>query len=186
MSSIESVRDGDEDAARELVTRLRPFVLRIVRSHLPPRMSEEDLCQMIFIRMFRRLHQFSGLAPIEHWISRLAVNVCLNQLERERARPELRYADLREEQCQAVEDLGLIAMAPSEEHREDAREIVGALLSRLEPTDRVVITMLYLEELSIPEIRKRTGWSAVMIKVRAHRARVKLKRSYELLKRQIP
>ena len=91
-----SVRAGDEQAATALLNALFPLVLKIVRSHLPARGSEDDLCQMIFVRIFRSIHQYSAEAPFEHWVSRVAINVCLNQIERQRIRPELRYADLSE------------------------------------------------------------------------------------------
>ena len=56
---------------------------------------------MIFIRVFQKLSQFSGKVPLEHWVSRIAVNACLNQIAAEKVRPELRQADLSEEE-QAV------------------------------------------------------------------------------------
>src|SRR6266446_8836102 len=94
-----------DDAARQLVRRLYPFVAKMVRSHRPRRTSEEDLCQMIFIKMFQKLSQFSGKVPLEHWVSRIAVNTCLNQIAAEKVRPELRHADLSEEEQAVVENL---------------------------------------------------------------------------------
>src|SRR5919106_4213589 len=94
----------DDEAARELVRRLYPLVAKIVRSHRPRRTDEEDLCQMIFIKMFQKLTQFSGKVPLEHWVSRIAVNTCLNQIERENVRPELRQADLSEEEHAVIEN----------------------------------------------------------------------------------
>jgi RNA polymerase sigma factor (sigma-70 family) len=91
----------DDDAARELVRRLYPIVAKMVRAHRPRRTPEEDLCQMIFIKVFQKLAQFSGKVPLEHWVSRVAINTCLNQIAAEKARPELRQADLSEEE-QAV------------------------------------------------------------------------------------
>ncbi len=56
----------NNEAARELVRRLYPLVAKMVRSHRPRRTSEEDLCQMIFIKVFQKLSQFSGKVPLEH------------------------------------------------------------------------------------------------------------------------
>src|SRR6201982_4325393 len=95
----------DEEAARELVRRLYPLVAKMVRSHRPRRTSEEDLCQMIFIKVFPKLSQFSGKVPLEHWVSRIAVNTCLNQIESEKVRPELRNADLSAEEQAVIENL---------------------------------------------------------------------------------
>src|SRR5215207_5313103 len=90
------VRAGDEDAARELVEHLYPKVIRIVRSHLPRRMAEEDLAQEIFLKMFIRLDQYEARngKPFDHWIARLAVRTCFDALRSERRRPELRFSDL--------------------------------------------------------------------------------------------
>ena len=99
-----SLRD-DDDAARALVRHLYPFVARLVRSHRPQRAAEEDLCQMIFIKMFQKLPQYSGAVPLEHWLSRIAINTCLNAIAAEKARPELRRADLSEEQAAVVDNL---------------------------------------------------------------------------------
>src|SRR5205085_5774636 len=70
------------DLARALVRRLYPLVARVVRSHRAPRTSEEDLCQMIFIKVFQKLSQFSGNVPLEHWVSRVAVNTCRSEERR--------------------------------------------------------------------------------------------------------
>src|SRR6195256_2098373 len=95
---VNAALQHDDDAARELVRRLYPLVAKMVRSHRPRRTAEEDLCQMIFIKVFQKLGQFSGRVPLEHWVSRIAVNTCLSQIESERIRPELRQADLTEEE----------------------------------------------------------------------------------------
>src|SRR5436190_19744586 len=101
---VPAVLRQDEEAARELVRTLYPLVAKLVRAHRPRRTAEEDLCQMIFIKVFQKLPQFSGKVPLEHWVSRIAVNTCLNQIESERIRPEVRHADLSEEEQAVVEN----------------------------------------------------------------------------------
>src|SRR5207253_11129861 len=95
--SLHRIEPGDEVAARELLRHFHPFVLKLVRAHLPRRISEEDLVQMIFIKAFHKLNQYTGRMPLEHWISRIAVNTCLNALKAEKIRPEWRLADSSEE-----------------------------------------------------------------------------------------
>src|SRR5438132_8370900 len=102
---VEAALRHDDEAARELVRRLYPLVAKVVRAHRSRRTPEEDLCQMIFIKVFQKLNQFSGKVPLEHWVSRIAVNTCLSQIEAERVRPELRQADLSEEQQAVIENL---------------------------------------------------------------------------------
>src|SRR4051794_14374831 len=71
---LAKVRGGDEDAARALVRRLYPTVIKLVRARPSRRTSEEDLAQIVFAKIFAKLNQFSGGVPLEHWVSRIVVN----------------------------------------------------------------------------------------------------------------
>jgi RNA polymerase sigma-70 factor (ECF subfamily) len=165
----------DDDAARELVRGLYPLVAKIVRAHRPRRTSEEDLSQMIFIKLFQKLSQFSGKVPLEHWVSRIAVNTCLNQIAAEKVRPELRHADLSEEEQAVVQNLAASSEELAPDRQFASRQLVEHLLDLLKPAERLVIDLLYLQQRSVEEIRQLTGWSASLIKVRAFRARRKMK-----------
>src|SRR4029450_1201783 len=93
---LDQVRTGDDDAARALVEHFYPRVIRIVRSHLPRRLAEEDLAQEGFLKMFIRLDKYEARdgTPFEPWLARLAVRTCLDALRSERRRPEWRLSDL--------------------------------------------------------------------------------------------
>ena len=174
---LRRIAAGDENAARELLRHFHPFVLKLVRSHLPRRMSEEDLTQMIFIKIFQNLDKYRGKVPLQHWISRVAVNTCLNELRAEKRRPEWRLSDFEEETSAAIERLARTEtdLASSDDARV-AQELLTQMLTQLSPDDRLLITLLHLEERSIEEIHALTGWSRPAIKVRAFRARAKLKK----------
>src|SRR6476660_2510962 len=118
----------DEDAARELVRALYPLVAKLVRAHRPVRSAEEDLCQMIFIKIMQKLSQYSGKVPLEHWVSRVAINTCINQIKAEKARPELREADLSEEQAAVVQNMAATSdeLAPGRSFA--SRELVEHLM----------------------------------------------------------
>src|SRR5213082_1060993 len=127
---VKAVLQNDDEAARARVRRLYPLVARVVRSHRARRTSEEDLCQMIFIKVFQKLSQFSGNLPLEHWVSRVAVNTCLSQIESEKVRPELRHADLSEEEQTVIENLATSTeLAP--DRRFASRQLVEHLLTAL-------------------------------------------------------
>ena len=172
---VQAALQHDDEAARALVRRLYPSVAKIVRAHRPRRTAEEDLCQMIFIRVFQKLSQFSGKVPIEHWVSRIAVNTCLNQIESERIRPEVRHADLSTEEQAVIENLATTSEELAPDQRFASRQLVDHLMAALKPVERLAIDLLYLQGRSVEEIRKITGWSAALIKVRAFRARQKMK-----------
>lgn len=181
---VQSALAHDDAAAHELVRQLFPLVAKIVRAHRPRRTAEEDLCQMIFIKMFQNLPGFSGKVPLKHWVSRIAVNTCLNQIESERVRPELRQADLSEEQAAVIESM---AASPDElgpDEKFASRQLVEHLLQSLKPAERLVIDLMYLQSRSVDEIRKLTGWSGTLVKVRAFRARNKMRAQLENLRKK--
>jgi RNA polymerase sigma-70 factor (ECF subfamily) len=172
---LERIRQGDEEAARGLVQRLYPTVIKSVRYHLPKRTSEEDLAQAVFLKIFKNLSQYSGLVPLEHWVSRIAVNTCINQFKHEHVRPEWRMSDLSEEQETVVQQLAATHDPLPDDQSEVARELVEELLSRMKPAERLIITLLHLEERSVKEVSQMTGWSVSLVKVRAFRARNRMR-----------
>lgn len=66
-------------AARALVRHLHPLVAKLVRANPSKRAA-----QMIVIKVFQNLSRFSGAVPLEHWVSRIAINTCLNQIAAEK------------------------------------------------------------------------------------------------------
>ncbi len=130
---------------------------------------------MIFIKIMQKLSQFSGKVPLEHWVSRIAINTCLNQIQAEKARPELREADLSEEQAAVVRNLTTTEEDLAPDQSFASRQLVEHLMNALKPAERLVIDLLYLQQQSVEEIRRVTGWSGALVKVRAFRARQKMK-----------
>ncbi|MBX3735978.1 MAG: sigma-70 family RNA polymerase sigma factor [Candidatus Didemnitutus sp.] len=181
---LERVRVRDQAAARELVEHLYPLVIRIVRSHLPRRVAEEDLAQDVFLKMFTRLAQYQGNVPFTHWVSRIAVTTCIDQLRAQKRRPEFRWADLSENEAEVLDNVLSDTTAETPSDSMAARELVGKLLDQLSPADRTVIQMLDLEQKSVAEISALTGWGQSMIKVRAFRARRKLQKLFQELRTQ--
>src|SRR5438067_8809641 len=134
---VSRVLQDNDDAARELVGRLYPTVAKLVRAHRPARSAEEDLCQMIFIKIMQKLSQFSGRVPLEHWVSRVAINTCINQIQAEKARPELREADLSEEQAAIVHNLATTRDELGPDRSFASRELVEHLMKALKPAERL-------------------------------------------------
>jgi RNA polymerase sigma factor (sigma-70 family) len=181
---VKRVRQGDEDAARLLLNHLYPQVIKLVRAHLPRRTSEEDLAQTVFMKIFTKLDQYSGTLPLEHWVSRITINTCLNQLAAEKVRPELRRADLSEEQCQMLENLPESADISEPSEAMEAREIVEKLLALLSPRDRLLISLQYLDGHTPREIEEITGWNGTVIRGRTFQARRSLRKHFEKLMRE--
>lgn len=182
---LRRVRQQDPEAACRLVEQLYPHVLRIIATRLPRRESCEDLAQEIFLKMFTNLEQYRGEVPFEHWVSRIAVNHCLNALRAQRSRPEWRWADLSSEQADALDAaLASASDTPDPSRAMAAKELVDKLLDTLEPVDRWLIRLLELEERSLEEVQELTGWSSTRIRVRAFRARRRLNKNFHRLTNQ--
>ena len=179
-------RAGDEKAILELFHFMYPHVTKLVFANLPAREGAEDLVQKVCVKVITHLDQFSGKVPFLHWVSRIAVNTCLNQIRHEKRRPEVRLADLSEDEAAVVEHL---AAAPDELNASDqvaAKELVDKLLATLKPDDRLLMKLMYLEGRHLEDISALTGWNKSLIKVRAFRARAQLRRKYSLLMKEKP
>jgi RNA polymerase sigma-70 factor (ECF subfamily) len=172
---------GDQAAGCRLVAHLHPLALRIARANGSQSRSDDDLTQEVFLTMFARLDRyrpFDGI-PFAHWFARLAVNVCRDVLRAEGRRP------MHVALSPAAEAwLGHLAGAgetPNDSDVDAARELVDRLLAELPPDDRLVLTLLDLEQRSTAEIAQMTGWSRTLVKVRAFRARRRLRAVAERL-----
>lgn len=179
------VAQGDQAAAEALVEHTYPLVLRIVRAHRPRSLGEQDLAQEVFLKMFAQLRRYEARdgVPFEHWLSRLAVRTCLDALRAERRRPHLSAPALSPAAASWLEALQDRASAPHDELLA-ARELAHALLDRLEPRDRLLLTLLDLEDRSTAEVGALLGWSRTLVKVRAFRARRRLRRAALDLERE--
>jgi RNA polymerase sigma-70 factor (ECF subfamily) len=167
----------DPGASQELVEHCQALVWKLVRAHRSRSIPDEDLAQEVFLKLFSRLDRYEprdGI-PFEHWLSRLAVRTCLDALRTERRRPQPADPPLSETAGEWLETLRREDASPPIDDVLAARELVDALLARLPPKDRLVLTLLDMEERSVAEVSAITGWSRSLVKVRAFRARRRLR-----------
>jgi RNA polymerase sigma-70 factor (ECF subfamily) len=177
-------REGDEKAILELFHYMYPHVTKLVQANLPAREGAQDLIQQVCIKVMSHLDQFSGKVPFLHWVSRIAVNTCLNQIRHEKRRPEVRLADLSEDEAKVVEHLATSTVELDASDNVGSKELVEKLLVTLKPADRLLMRLMYLEGRQIEEIASLTGWNKSLIKVRAFRARAQLRKRYNLLMKE--
>jgi RNA polymerase sigma-70 factor, ECF subfamily len=169
---IEDVLSGREGAFIQLVNRYKRKVFAMSARFARDRDDLDDICQDIFIKIYENLGKFRSDAPFEHWLSRIAIRTCYDALRKRRKEKGNVPLDTIHYQIAAEsgEDL-LIA--------EQARTLLEMGMAKLNPAERLVITLLELEEKPVREIAELTGWSETNVKVRAFRARQKLKRILE-------
>lgn len=177
------IHNGAMDDFAEIVRRHQAKVFAILHRYERDAHKVEDLAQETFIKAWRALEQFDGRAPFEHWLARIATRVALDHLRKERhRRNEIALPDLGDD---ALEWL----RCDDESSQLDARqaaELLELALRALSPVDRVVITMQELEGRSVKEISEVTGSSPVAVRVRALRARAKLRKALEELAGEKP
>lgn len=159
---IEASRKGDERAFAELVRLHQRRVFRLASRFFRHPEEVEDAAQDTFLTIWRKLHTYRARAPFEHWLTRVCLNTCYERLRRAKPPP-----------VPLVMDVAAPATDP------DAGMEAAALLERLAPADRFVLQLLHAEEHSVAEIAERLGWSRSKVKVRAHRARARLRRLVE-------
>lgn len=167
--------DGTDESFADLVSRYKHHVFRLAARFARNPYELEDLCQEVFLKVYECLDSFRHEAPFEHWLSRITVNTCYDMLRKAK----------RSKDTLSFEQLPYEPMDPAWEADAESRQAYEALMrgvSRLRPKERIVITLLELEEKSVQEVAKLTGWSEGNVRVRAHRARQSLK---EILEKEL-
>lgn len=168
---IKAVLSGDDEAFAELIRRHKRKIFSIVAKFARDDDELDDVSQEIFVKMYQGLNKYRGDAPFEHWLSKLAVNACYDMLRK-------RQRDANKVPLETVEFS--LSNPESEDRRgREAWYILRRAMTRLCPEDRMVITLLNLEEKSVREISDLTGWGESKVKVRAFRARKELKKILE-------
>lgn len=160
---VASSRAGDESAFAELVRRHQHRVFRLAGRFFQRREDVEDVAQDTFVTAWRRLGTYAARAPFEHWITRVCLRICYARLGAERRR-----------------NPAIDAPEPSAAPRDVVTAIdIERVLARIAPADRFVLLLLDGEGWSVNEIAARVGWTATNVKVRAFRARRRLRRALE-------
>ena len=118
---------------------------------------------------------------MEGWLTKIATNTCLNMLRGAKRRPELTVSDLSEEQDHWLEEQLSNPEQQSVENSVVAADLADRLLSVLSPEDQQALLMIDGEQASVKEVAEATGWSESKVKVRAFRARKKIRESMERL-----
>jgi RNA polymerase sigma-70 factor (ECF subfamily) len=163
---------GNDEAFVQLVRRYKRKVFALAARFSRDADELDDICQDIFIKVYENLGKFRNEAPFEHWLARISTRTCYDALRRRKKENLLvPWESIHYE-------IADVAVGETEA-AEQARSFLERGLAGLQPAERLVITLLELEEKSVREIAGMTGWSEANVKVRAFRARQKLKRLLE-------
>jgi RNA polymerase sigma-70 factor (ECF subfamily) len=172
---IAEVLEGNPESFEPLVVKYQPRVFAIARRYARREDEVEDIVQTVFMKAYSKLSSYRGDAPFEHWLMRTATFTCYDFLRKHQRNREWNATDLSTEENEWLENVGE-DNSEKEASQAAAKALVDRLLEGLKPDDRMIITMLDLEQKSVKEIAKLTDFTESNVKVRAHRAREKMKK----------
>ena len=181
LESVRRVLDGDVEAFAGVVNAHRGLIAADLARRLPAQ-DVPEVAQDVFLRAYRSLPNFRGEAPFRIWLLRIARHAALDFWRKKYRRRDLLHADLDEAGLRNVESVQqerLAEQATDRDARETSREWLEAALVRLSPDDRAVIALVELEERSMEDAARRLGCGLSAVKVRAFRARRRLKKALE-------
>lgn len=171
LRDVELSRSGDGDAFARLIHRHQDAVSRQMWRFTRDPRAHAELVQDVFVAAFTSLRTYRGDAPFLHWLRKIALRTGLaHWRDRERV---ARHAQIDDSLAARLRD------DPSGHSPAEAAELVHRALSALPPRDRLVVTLLHVEERSVAEVAELTGWSQTLVKVQAWRARRKLRKLLE-------
>lgn len=168
LDDITGTLNGDQDAYANLVNRHQTRVASRMWRFTRDALDHADLVQEVFVQAYLSLKGYRGAAPFEHWLARIATRVGYRfwkRAARERLTQPVPIEDLEHLMSWDLQDVDPVL----------AGETLHALLDRLPPRDRLVLVLRYVEECSVQETARLTGWTQSMVKVQAWRARKKLR-----------
>ena len=174
----------DESAFAEIVRRYSPRVFRVASRFFRRREQVEEAAQEVFLKAFTQLENFEGRGSLEGWLTRIATNTCLNLLRTAKRRPETTLSELTEDEGAWLDEHTAGAATETQRSVEDklvASDLAGRLLDTLSPDDRLVLTLVDGEETPVKDVAEMTGWSESKVKVRAFRARRRMREAFAKL-----
>lgn len=166
------------DVYDEFYEKLRRYLERMVGKN-----DAEDLTQEVFVRIDKGLADFKGKSSLSTWVYRIATNAALDRIKSRSFRQNCKEESLDTAITEGeAPKLCLEAKSLSSERkaiRGEMNECIREFIDRLPPDYRAVIILSEIKELKNQEIADILGVSLDTVKIRLHRARVRLKAEFE-------
>ncbi len=170
---LERIRAGDIEAVEVLFEEHRTRIYRVCLLYTDSQDDAKDVLQETFLRAYKSVRRFRGDSSFTTWLTRIAINLCLN-LRRDR----------RNTEALEVERLDTVLLHlphgdpgnPEESLRtRELRERIMSLVARLPPRERMAFVLKHFEQLKIREISEMMHISEGTVKSFLHRAVVSLR-----------
>ena len=169
------MQNGDHDAFGELVNRHQRRVWMVCRQYVG--LAEADsVAQDSLVKAFTRIGDFDRRAAFSTWLTRIAINTCLDELRRRRREA------IVDDESEGDDELGLLDRVPDDaagpEGRSMQKQAVASLLARekkLPPRQREIFRLRFYAEMELEEIASALDVHVGTVKTQLHRAVHKLR-----------
>jgi RNA polymerase sigma-70 factor (ECF subfamily) len=181
---VRRVQARDELAFREIVERYQAKVFSIIFGILRNHNDAEDIAQQVFSKIYFSIKNFDFRSSLLTWIYKITVNECYDYLRKKRVRKLVYESDFSEEDAQRMQNTDTaIDQRQAVDTQLAQRDLVVKLLAKLSPQDRSLLLLKEVEGHSVEELAQMTGMNENTIKVKLFRARQKLVKASQRLKR---
>ncbi|MCX6271496.1 MAG: RNA polymerase sigma factor [Bacteroidetes bacterium] len=164
---INNVINGNTHAFRFLVEQNKNLVWHMVLRMVRQQEDAEDLCQDVFMRVFRDIRKFRGDSKLSTWIASITYHICVDYIRR-KGREK---TDLTDDPASFIPDERDAASPSRSMNMAELKQLVNRVIDRLPLHYRTVITLFHLEEMSYKEIEEITGMPEGTIKSYLNRGR---------------
>jgi RNA polymerase sigma-70 factor (ECF subfamily) len=169
---VKAAQRGQMAPFEELVARHRDKIYARAFSMMRNEDEAMDLSQEAWVKGWQRLKQFEGESSFVTWMTRIVINLCLDQLRKQK-RQRAESIELMEEESGGVErQMPTVTHNPTEGlERGELRKRIDEALGKLSHAHRTVLILHEFEELEYKEIAKRMGCSIGTVMSRLFYAR---------------
>ena len=172
---VKAAQKGDMAAFEELVGRHRDKIYARAFSMLRNEDEAVDLSQEAWVKGWQRLNQFQGDASFATWMTRIVINLCLDQLRKNKRIKSESIDEMNEETGGVERQMPIITPNPTEGlERDELRQRIDKALAQLSYEHRTVLVLHEFEELEYKLIAKRMGCSIGTVMSRLFYARRKM------------
>jgi RNA polymerase sigma-70 factor (ECF subfamily) len=172
---VRKAQQGDMGAFEELVARHRDKIYARAFSMMRNEEEAIDLSQEAWVKGWQRLAQFQGDSSFATWMTRIVINLCLDELRKQKRHRAESIQEMDEESGGVERQMPAIVVNPTERlERGELRQRIDQALAQLSNEHRTVLVLHEFEEMEYKEIAKTVGCSIGTVMSRLFYARRKL------------
>ncbi len=171
---VRSFQNGDTEAFNTLVLKYQNRIAKLIYRHIHDAETTKDLCQEVFLKVYKSLSKFKGNSAFYSWLYRIAMNSCIDYVRQQNRRKTIGLDDLEG----GTEEFLLISKQPSPSHlieMEELGDIIDKAVNQLPPKQQQVFRLRYEKKLQIKEVAVLINRSEGTVKTHLHHAHRRLR-----------